>query len=273
MGKSKFLSVKAIWLTDIHLEFLDALKFETFLQNLANHKPECVLISGDIGQAGSIVSNLRLMERALGVPIYFVLGNHDFYNGSITEVRASVDGLCKRSSNLHWLSQSGAVALTPTVCLVGHDGWGDARYGDFEHSGVQLNDFLLIAELADLSRNELRHRLNGLGDEAAAHFKSVLPEALRSVNHVVVLTHLPPFIESSWYAGKYCDSEWLPFFACKAVGDVLADTMRLHPDKYMTVLCGHTHGGGESAILSNLRTITGPAAYGHPQIQKVFQWG
>jgi predicted MPP superfamily phosphohydrolase len=264
--------MKAIWLTDIHLEFLDAFKLEAFLKKLAGHEPECVLISGDIGQAGSVVSFLSLMDRALGVEVFFVLGNHDYYNGSIAEVRAAVGDLCKRSSNLRWINQCGVAALTPTVCLVGHDGWGDARLGDFEHSGVQLNDFLLISELSGLSRAELRRRLNQLGDEAAAHFSAVLPRALRSANHVVVLTHVPPFIESSWYAGKHSDSDWLPFFACKAVGDVLSETMQLHPDKQMTVLCGHTHGCGNSAILPNLRTFTGSASYGNPIIQKVFQW-
>ena len=32
--------------------------------------------------------------------------------------------------------------------LVGHDGWADARLGDYERSQVQLNDFVLIEELA-----------------------------------------------------------------------------------------------------------------------------
>lgn len=30
--------------------------------------------------------------------------------------------------------------------------------------------------------------------------------------------------------------------------------------------------GGYSAILPNLRTFTGPASYGRPVIQKVFEW-
>lgn len=36
----------------------------------------------------------------------------------------------------------------------------------------------------------------------------------------------------------------------------------------MTVLCGHTHGGGESRPLSNLRVFTGPAEYGEPKLQQ-----
>ena len=162
--------------------------------------------------------------------------------------------------------------LTPNTCLVGHDGWGDGRLGDYEHSLVQLNDFRLISELTGLSRSALLGRLNQLGDEAAAHIGSVLSGALQPAEHVVVLTHVPPFKEASWYNGQHCERDWLPFFSCQAVGDVLAGAMRNHPHKRMTVLCGHTHGGGSSEILPNLVTYTGPAEYGRPAIQKVFEW-
>jgi hypothetical protein len=135
-----------------------------------------------------------------------------------------------------------------------------------------LNDFFLIEELAGLRRTELLARLNTLGDEAAEHFRCVLPEALEEAEHVVVLTHVPPFLESAWHDGRYCDADWLPFFSCQAVGRVLAEFMGRHTTRKMTVLCGHTHGGGISQILPNLVTITGPAQYGRPVIQNLFEW-
>jgi predicted phosphohydrolase len=264
--------MKAIWLNDIHLEFLGKREIESFIRSLGGAKADGLLIAGDIGQAHTVCTYLSLLQDALAVPIYFVLGNHDFYHGSIAKVRSAVRDLVHRSSNLHWLSESGVGPLTPTTFLVGHDGWGDGRLGDFEHSHVQLNDFPLIAELAGLSRAGLLQRLTRLGDEAAEHFQSVLPGALKSAEHVVVLTHVPPFKEASWYDGRHCEPDWLPFFSCKAVDDVLAEAMRNHPEKRMTVLCGHTHGGGRSEILPNLVTFTGPAEYGRPAIQGVFEW-
>ena len=88
----------------------------------------------------------------------------------------------------------------------------------------------------------------------------------------VVLTHVPPFREAAWYEGRPSDSQWLPFFSCKAVGDVLLEAIQDLPCKRMTVLCGHIHGGGRSAILPNLATWTGPARYGRPAIQEIFEW-
>jgi predicted MPP superfamily phosphohydrolase len=264
--------MKAVWLTDIHLEFLDGRGVERFTREVREASPDAVLISGDIAQAGSLTDHLSRLAREIKAPIYFVLGNHDFYHGSIADVRARAMQLSADSISVHWLSAAAPVPLTSHTCLVGHDGWGDGRLGDFHASDVCLNDFRLISELIGLDRDGLVTMLHRLGDQAAAHFRAVLPIALESAAHVVVLTHVPPFLESSWYDGRYCDSDWLPFFSCRAVGDVLREFMLQHQNRRMTVLCGHTHGGGTSQILPNLKTVTGPACYGKPVIQSVFDW-
>lgn len=264
--------MKALWLTDIHLEFLNDSSFTGFMAELRKENADAILISGDIAQAPTVEEFLLQMEQELQVPIYFVLGNHDFYNGSISGVRTAITGMVKKSHHLNWLNISGVVNFSQGTSLIGHDGWGDAGYGDYHNSPVRLNDFLLISELSGLSSNELFNKLQQLGEEAAEHFRKVLPGALRSADHVVVLTHVPPFTEAAWHEGDYCDAHWLPFFACKAVGDVLIEEMKNHPGKHMTVLCGHTHSRGTSAILPNLIVCTGEADYGYPVIQKVFHW-
>jgi len=151
---------------------------------------------------------------------------------------------------------------------VGHDGWGDARLGNAAGTPVLLNDFLVIAELAGADRADLTARLRRLGDEAAAHMERVLPEALESYEHVVVATHVPPFRESCWHRGSYSEDDWLPYFTCKALGDVLLSEAARRPDRQVTVLCGHTHSGGECHPLPNLRVLTGAAEYGHPSVQQ-----
>lgn len=53
--------------------------------------------------------------------------------------------------------------------------------------------------------------------------------------------------------------------------DVLVEVMQQHPRSNLTVLCGHTHGGGEVQVLPNLRVLTGEAEYGDPAIQQVLE--
>ncbi len=264
--------MKALWINDIHLEFLDDRRRKLFLSRLSRSGADCVLIAGDIGQAPSVISYLEEMETVLQRPVYFALGNHDYYYGSICSTRASVRGLVGRSRYLQWVNGSGVISLTPRTALIGHDSWGDGRLGDFRSSRVELNDFSLIKELSGLSRQTRLQRIEVLGDEAAQHFSNILPEALRAADHVVVLTHVPPFVQASWYRGRHSEPDFLPFFTCKAAGDVLKAAMEDHPDKKMTILCGHTHGGGQVQVLPNLIAYTGAARYGRPVVQKIFDW-
>jgi Icc protein len=260
------------WISDIHFEFLSDTAITDFLRAIRQTCPDAVLITGDIGQAPSLVSYLSEMESLVRCPIYFVLGNHDYYHGSIAAVRQQVGRKCSTSSLLHYLTDCDAVSLSAATCLIGHDGWGDGRLGDFTGSTVELNDFVLIDELSGLSRPQLLNVLQGLGDEAAEHLRAVLPDALARHRHVVVLTHVPPFREAAWYENHHCDDDFLPFFGCKATGDVLRQAMLAYPDRQMTVLCGHTHGAGQAQILPNLTVYTGGASYRCPAVQKVFEW-
>ena len=174
-----------------------------------------------------------------------------------------------------YLSQAGVVELTPNTALVGHDGWADGRLGDLDGSEVILNDFLLIDELRrwrdahTLDKPALRQAFRPWATRRPRYLKGVLAPAAEQYPHVIVATHVPPFREAAWYQGRPSADDFLPFFACKAVGDVLLEAAQSHPGCQILVLCGHTHGGGELQVLENLRVVTGPAEYGKPEIQQV----
>lgn len=265
--------MRAAWVTDIHLNFLNAEQVEAFCAAIRAENPDIVLLGGDIAEADTVEWYLKVMAADIGRPIYFVLGNHDFYQGSIPAVRKVMDGLCRAESRLTYLSHVGCVPLTEDTGLIGVDGWGDGRLGDYAGSTVRLNDHLLIRELSGLDRDELLARLNRLGDEAADHLRVVLPLALDAHERVILLTHVPPFVEACWHEGKTSDGNWAPFFTCKAVGDVLLETMPKRPDRQLTVLCGHSHGAGRAQLLPNLEVLTGRAEYGAPEIQTVIEIG
>jgi predicted MPP superfamily phosphohydrolase len=270
--------MRIVWATDIHLNFVDAPARQEFFQSVAGQQPDAVFVSGDIAESHLLEGCLLEMAQALARPIYFVLGNHDFYRGSIAETRARIARLAERTPWLVYLTRAEIVPLTPDTALVGHDGWADARLGDFEHSDVILNDYLHIEELYhwdglfQLNRQTLRGRLEELGDEAARHFQQLLPQALRDYRRVVLLTHVPPFREACCYAGKVSDDRWLPHFSCGAVGQVLDAAMRARADRELLVLCGHTHNRSEVRILDNLRVLTGAAQYAHPAVEQVFDF-
>lgn len=263
--------MRLAWATDIHFEFASVDDIVAFCQRVVALAPDALLIAGDIGQAPTVERYLRTLDRALPMPVYFVLGNHDFYQGRIQDVREAVRVLVADSTRLTWLSATGVVAIGAHTALIGHDGWADGRCGDYASSRVMLNDYRLIGELSNLTAAERLAMLNTLGDQAAAHFRRVLPEALARFPRVVALTHVPPFPEATWYQGRISDPDWLPHFCSRAVGDVLIEIMEAHPDSDLLVLCGHTHGGGGVQIRPNLRVVVGTAEYGRPAVQDVIE--
>jgi len=264
------------WLTDIHLNFLDPPEIEALIESIRRSEPDGVLISGDIGEAHDVLGYLERLDTGLGCPIYFVLGNHDFYRGSIRGVRERVDALCAAQANLHYLTLEDAHPLAAGVGVVGHDGWADGREGNYERSNVMLNDYVLIEELSagglPLPAPARRQILEILGDEAADHIERVLPPALARFEHVVVVTHVPPLRDACWHDGRISDDNWAPHFVCRAVGTKLIEIMQAHPERRITVLCGHTHGRGECRPLDNIHILTGGAEYGAPAVQQVFEF-
>ena len=98
------LMKRIAWLTDIHLNFLLAQQVHEFLKSVVEVRPDAVLVSGDIAESHNVCDYLEQMREMIPVPIYFVLGNHDYYHGSIVETRIRVQQFCAERSGLHYLT-------------------------------------------------------------------------------------------------------------------------------------------------------------------------
>ena len=266
--------MRLAWASDIHLNFIGSVQRRWFLNSI-KEKADALIISGDIGESNDICEMLNQIDTEFSKPTYFVLGNHDFYRGSIKQVRLMVSRLAYGTQNLFYLSNNPIIELTPTTALIGHDGFADGRFGNMDASDVMLNDFSLIEELHcwrrdKLDKPALRKVLEKFGDEAAAHIALALPPAVYKYPNVFVATHVPPFREATWHEGHQSDDNFLPYFACKAVGDVILKLANERPECKITVLCGHTHSSGEVNITENLRVLTASGEYKFPRIHQVF---
>ena len=143
------------WLTDIHLNFVTSDEASSFARRLGEAGADIVLVGGDIGEADSFADFLRQLTDESNIPLYFVLGNHDYYRGSIASVREEAIAISGESSHLRWLPGEQVVQVAEKTSLVGHGGWGDGRIGKFFESDVVLNDYALIEELQKLQRPDL----------------------------------------------------------------------------------------------------------------------
>jgi predicted phosphohydrolase len=267
--------MKLAWATDIHFDHLDDDGKISALEALSTSGADDIVICGDIGTANNLIWSLSKIDEHIpfGASVYFVLGNHDFYNSSVKKVRHLVSEFCRSHVRMEYLHFSHhPVRIGKNTCIIGCDGWGDSLNGDFEDTRVRMSDFAYIEDLCWLTHEELRKKLIAFGEESANKIRRLLMMAVRRFPNIIMATHIPPFVESSWYEGKQSSVDFLPFFTCAAVGRVLEEVMGKFPDNKLTVLCGHSHGGGEF-IKGNIRVLTGKAEYGKVTKQEILCTG
>ena len=119
--------MRLAWITDPHFNFLPPFGARAFGQYVAKETGcDAVVLTGDIAESKSLERASRGFAEGLDKPVYFVLGNHDYYSGSIEGTRTVARRL---GGNLRWLHSAGIVQLSQETALVGHEGWYDAQYG------------------------------------------------------------------------------------------------------------------------------------------------
>lgn len=263
--KVELAAMKIVWATDLHLAFAGLQAIEQWYDSIRELHADRLLITGDISESTDLLFQLDRMLQSLQIPIDFVLGNHDYYQSSIRETRTRVRQHCRASGMFHYLTGATPIELDFGWSLVGHDGWGDATLGNIDSTPIRLADFESIRDFHGLSFAVRQERLRELGRDAAETLKLSLQAVLRDGRHAMVLTHVPPFAEAMWYEGGHSDPDWLPYFACGAVGTILEELAEQYPHKKIFVLCGHTHHPGSVWMRPNLCVVTGGAEYGKPQ--------
>lgn len=257
------------WATDIHLDHCKPEALQAFLEALTAAQADALCLTGDLSEAPQLQAHLCLLAEHLQKPVYFVLGNHDYYHGSIAEVRQRMTQLSQQHPWLRWLPAAGLVPLSPESCLLGHDCWGDGRNGNLAQSWIKMTDFRLISEFVKAGENGREALLHRLGDEGADYLRPLLYQALSEFRQVWLLMHPPPLREACLYGSEVADDHWAPYFTCKAAGDLLLEVLPQYPQTQLTVLAGHTHNVCDLQALPNLRIKVGLADYGQPTLAEL----
>lgn len=259
------------WITDPHFNCVSLQRWEPFVEQIRRVRPDAVMLTGDISEAEDVVWQLQRLQSEIAAPIYFVLGNHDFYGARIATVRESTQSACRADDGLVYLTAEGPAKLSPSWTVCGDDGWADARVGDYWGSPVRMLDFERIADLRGEQHVRLK-QLKRLGAESALRLRRQLEVARQSgTPNLLVLTHVPPFRECCWYEGRLTDDTWAPFFVNYSMGWMLRRFCMRFADLQVVVLCGHTHHAGSTTVLPNLKVYTGAADYGQPRIHETFR--
>lgn len=257
------------WITDPHLDHVMAHegRLEAFVE-MVKEDSDCCVITGDI--ATQLTADLLgAFAFTYGKPVYFVLGNHDFWGGSFEEGERFARQLCATHKNLTWLQESDPIEIAPGVQLTGVDGWYDAQLGDWKTSSFEMVDWRAIRDFRPFRSGP---RLVAFCRARAQYFADKAKRKLDgcTVRRVFFATHVPPFEESAMHEGAPSSPQALPWYTSHAMGAALQECCAEYPERHVTTLCGHVHSASEHHPSPNHTVLCGAADYGNPAIAKVF---
>lgn len=265
------------WITDPHLDHLpDEQALISFVKKLHARPSDGLLVTGDIAESNTIYDYLGILSGAYQRPVYFVLGNHDYYRGWIDSTRESVRRVCRAVPKgiLNWMPDAGPIMLDKQTAIVGHGGFYDGQEGE-PGLQMQMSDFHLPHGVHDLIQEisygsrYLFDKLRELGNEGA---ESIAEQTRRAryegAERVLILTHVPPFLEASYFRGKPSSDKAAPFYVNRCLGMALLELAHQFPTMQFEVFAGHTHGKREYWPTENMVVRVGSARYGR---QPVFQ--
>lgn len=260
------------WVTDPHLDHLNGIHFRGFIRDLANVPETMIIITGDITTGARLTADLTSLAEGVssaGKQIYFVLGNHDLWNETIEGARRLARDVAQRHTNLIYLPTVDPIQLGPfsNEYLIGVNGYGDARGGNFALSNVSLVDYRLCASLRGLSKDRLQRVLQDLGEESAFEFSEAVAKLPSTATRLYLATHVPPFVEAHWFKDIPATDDFTPHFVNVALGREILHTAKMRPELDIVVLAGHVHWGTRVRMAPNVVCYVGWAEYGQPAVQ------
>lgn len=227
--------------TDLHLNLAWPLSVRWLVNNINKENPAGVFLTGDISTGPSLEFHLTQIARGVKCPVYFVLGNHDYHKRSIEGTHADVRRICAQYPNMHWMTESGIIPLSDEVALIGTEGWYDAEVGNPEWIRF-TSDWMLMPDILFMDSMEQRiEAFRQMADRSARLISDRLEKALETYKDVFILTHVPPWTESTRDRGTFFENFWLPYNTNTRLGDAIETVMRDRHKKHCTVLAGHTH--------------------------------
>jgi len=256
------MTKKYVWLSDTHLSMsvVPAMK-RRFIDRITSIKADGLIITGDISNGLWLESDLRYLAEHHPKPIYFVLGNHDYYWRHMGSVHEDVRRLCKEYTNLLWLSgQDNPIAIAPGVSLVGHEGWFDANCGDRDSTWWAIDralnfDFWRVGDHVDQI-----YMWRQMSKMSADFIESMVESASKTSDVIYVATHFPPWPEASRADGKILEKLWYAYNTNTTLGkrlEKLASSTR----SQIVVLAGHTHLSCNLTVAKNLTCRVIPSSY------------
>jgi len=228
-----------VWLTDLHVDKLSADDYAELISSIIALKADGVWLTGDIGDPPANWVFLETLLHHVKFPIYFVLGNHDYYQQRIADVRKKANQLMDTFKQAHYLTNEPAHRINEDTLLVGVDGWANT-------ADIPLAQPTWDSErVMDLQSPHLATLQQVMNKKAAVDASLLLSKCQQSIRaatkRVYILTHVPPEqARCGQYPVKPLQARRAVYYSC-ALGGVLDELRLQYPLIHFYVFSGHVH--------------------------------
>lgn len=253
---------KYLWYTDTHFDKVMPWTLLRFLRHVRKENPKGIFLTGDISNGFMTGLHLRMLARVAKCPIYFVLGNHDYHFSNMEKRHQQMRELCRKHSNLVWMTESDVVALTPESAVIGVEGWYDAQLGNPKYLKVTL-DWVLTEDFRSLPNMDARiAKFRELADHSCNVLADKLEKALeQDFKTIYILTHFPPWKEATRDEGTLLEKYYLPYNVNLRLGKTIEKIMADRKKRHVIVLAGHTHTDCWIHVARNIECKVNQAKY------------
>lgn len=253
---------KYLCYSDTHFNFTFPWTRYDFINKIKEENPAGLILSGDISCGLTIHDMLVFLAKKLEyIPIYYVLGNHDYYSTSIGSITNSLQNLHVKYPNLLWLTKQDIIPLNDKVALIGDDGWYDVRLGNPIYLHYNL-DWIMISEFRKLSSFEEKIQYGRrLAEESTERLKIKLERALREYQTVYIITHMPPYEEACRGKGTDTEEFWLSYNVNFTMGKMIENVMNNRDTQNVVVIAGHSHVPAIVQVAHNIECLVQSGKY------------
>jgi predicted phosphohydrolase len=266
------MSYRFILGSDLHLDHLSHEERKEFLGRVRKQcdNPNAVLLlTGDISSQKYLWEHIDELVQVSCGRVFYVLGNHDFWGGSFAQANTALQSHNHINSRAVFMDLVDRVQLEDDLCVIGDSGWYDGRNGLQGNPRFIMNDWFYITNYRDNHGLTERQFSARIADARAYLLDKKLRAACDAGNkRIIILTHVPPWVEACRYMGQPSDDYALPWFSSQIIADVIDQIAKEHFHVKFEVLCGHTHDHYVYRRDNNLNVYVSGAAYGAPYVRE-----
>ena len=243
--------IKIRYFSDLHLEFINPDKINSFIRNIPAGTDEICVLAGDI--CNPYQSNYNIFMEFISKHFkktFVIAGNHEYYNKtkSIQETNEFLENYFQKFNNISFLNNN--YEIYDGHCFIGTTLWSKIINPNYE-----INDMSNIPDFDYIQYN----RLNMLCVD-------FLEDALQKNDNCIIITHHVP--SNSLIDIKYKTSKMLPYnqwFYCN-----MDDLIETNKDKIKCWIYGHTHTPS-NVIIHKIPFLCNPMGYPNENDKLNFQ--